>query len=133
MLLQPVRLLAFLLLPGCATIVQGAGQNLTVTTNPAGASCRLERQGAAVGVIAPTPGTLRLDKSRQELVVTCSREGHDPTTARHVSEFGPATFGNFIVGGLIASTLVTLFVLPALYLVFAAGAQRQSDIGLAHA
>lgn len=38
-----------------------------------------------------------------------------------------------IVGGLIASTLVTLFVLPALYLVFAAGAQRQSDIGLAHA
>jgi Cu/Ag efflux pump CusA len=36
-----------------------------------------------------------------------------------------------IVGGLITSTLVTLFVLPALYLVFGAGSQRQLDLGLA--
>lgn len=38
-----------------------------------------------------------------------------------------------IVGGLVASTLVTLFVMPALYLLIGAGAQHQSDLGLAGA
>ena len=36
-----------------------------------------------------------------------------------------------IIGGLVASTLVTLFVMPALYLIVGAGAERQSDLGLA--
>jgi Cu/Ag efflux pump CusA len=36
-----------------------------------------------------------------------------------------------IMGGQVASTLVTLFVVPALYLVFGAGAERQHDLGLA--
>jgi CzcA family heavy metal efflux pump len=38
-----------------------------------------------------------------------------------------------IIGGLIASTLTTLFVMPVLYLVFGAKAQRHSDLGLAGA
>jgi len=36
-----------------------------------------------------------------------------------------------IIGGVIAATLFTLFVMPALYLVVGAGAQRQFDLGLA--
>jgi CzcA family heavy metal efflux pump len=36
-----------------------------------------------------------------------------------------------IIGGVVASTLVTLFVVPALYLVIGSGAERQSDLGLA--
>jgi CzcA family heavy metal efflux pump len=36
-----------------------------------------------------------------------------------------------ILGGLVASTLVTLFVMPALYLVIGSGAERQHDLGLA--
>jgi Cu/Ag efflux pump CusA len=35
-----------------------------------------------------------------------------------------------IIGGLIASTLVTLFVIPALYQVFGAAAKRQTDLYL---
>jgi Cu/Ag efflux pump CusA len=35
-----------------------------------------------------------------------------------------------IVGGLVVSTLVTLFVMPALYLVFGATAEREADLGL---
>ncbi len=38
-----------------------------------------------------------------------------------------------IIGGLIAATLVTLFVIPALYLIAGAGAARQSDLDLADA
>ncbi len=38
-----------------------------------------------------------------------------------------------IIGGLIASTLFTLFVIPALYLIAGAGARQTSDLGLANA
>jgi Cu/Ag efflux pump CusA len=38
-----------------------------------------------------------------------------------------------IVGGLIASTLFTLFILPALYLLIGSKAQRTTDLGLAAA
>ncbi len=38
-----------------------------------------------------------------------------------------------IIGGVIASTLVTLFVIPALYLVIGSGADREPDLGLAGA
>jgi CzcA family heavy metal efflux pump len=36
-----------------------------------------------------------------------------------------------IIGGLIASSLVTLLILPALYLIIGAGGERQTDLGLA--
>jgi hypothetical protein len=99
--LRLAAILALACLPGCATIIHGTSQNVTVTTNPAGASCRLDRDVVAIGMIAPTPGTLRVDKSKNDIVVTCNREGHDATTVRHASEFGGATFGNAVVGGLI--------------------------------
>jgi len=38
-----------------------------------------------------------------------------------------------IIGGLLASTLLTMFVIPALYLTIGSKANRQSDIGLAEA
>jgi CzcA family heavy metal efflux pump len=38
-----------------------------------------------------------------------------------------------VIGGVIASTLVTLLVVPAMYLIFAARADRQPDLGLAEA
>jgi CzcA family heavy metal efflux pump len=38
-----------------------------------------------------------------------------------------------IVGGVVASTLITLFVIPALYLVVGSGANRQADLDLADA
>jgi CzcA family heavy metal efflux pump len=38
-----------------------------------------------------------------------------------------------VIGGVVASTLVTLLIVPVLYLVFAAQADRQPDLGLAQA
>ncbi len=38
-----------------------------------------------------------------------------------------------IIGGLVVSTLVTLFVMPALYQAFGAEAKRQPDLGLSGA
>jgi Cu/Ag efflux pump CusA len=38
-----------------------------------------------------------------------------------------------IIGGLIASVLITLLVIPALYLIIGSGAQRHADLGLTDA
>ncbi len=92
-------MLAVVILPGCATIIEGGGQNMTVASTPAGASCVVDRAGERLGTVAPTPGQLRLDKSKNDLLVTCSKEGYltvaQPTKPRFIG----TTFYNFIIGG----------------------------------
>lgn len=57
-----------LLLSGCATIIEGTGQSINVTTAPPGANCTIDRAGARLGQVSPTPGTLRIDKSKNDIV-----------------------------------------------------------------
>ena len=94
-------LLLLSLLPGCATLVNGTSQTVTVATTPPSASCTLDRVGARVGVIPQTPGSLRIDKSKNELSVTCSKDGFDTATVTRSPSFSGATFGNIIAGGLV--------------------------------
>lgn len=89
------------MLSACATLVSGTDQTVTVATNPAGATCMLDRMGARVGAISATPGSVRVDKSRNDLAVTCSKEGYQTATTMHSSTFNGATFGNIIAGGLV--------------------------------
>jgi hypothetical protein len=101
--MPPFRLsiLALLLLPGCATVMHGSSQNVAVITEPPGAACTLERDGVMIGSVSPTPGTVRIDKGKNDILVTCNREGFEATAIRHVSEFGGATVANVIAGGII--------------------------------
>jgi Cu/Ag efflux pump CusA len=82
-----------------------------------------------------------------DLVVRGARERLSPILASFVAIIGAllpmVAFGQIagleivqsmaivIMGGLVAATLFTLFVSPALYLVLGARAERQEDIGLA--
>ena len=38
----------------CATIVNGTSQDLYVETQPEAAACKIDRQGATVGMVNPT-------------------------------------------------------------------------------
>lgn len=89
------------LLPGCATLVNGTNQTVTVSTTPPGASCTLDRMGERVGAIGSTPGSLRIDKSKHDLSVTCSKEGYQTASTTQSASFNGATFGNLIAGGII--------------------------------
>ena len=89
------------LLPGCATIVQGGSQNVTVETNPPGATCAVDRMGQRLGMVAPTPGTVRIDKSKNDLAITCTKDGFRPASIAQTPSFGAATLGNIIAGGVI--------------------------------
>ena len=89
------------LLSGCATIMSGTDQTVTVSTTPPAATCVLDRVGSRIGAIPLTPGSVRIDKSRNDISVTCVKEGFQTAVISHSSRFNGATFGNIIVGGVI--------------------------------
>lgn len=94
-------LAAGLLLQGCATIVEGTGQNVTVATNPPGATCTVDRAGMRLGMVTPTPGSLHIQKSKNDLNVTCELPGHRTESVSQSPNFVATTIGNVLVGGLV--------------------------------
>ncbi len=94
-------LLSIVALPGCATMMEGTGQSVSVATTPAGATCEMDRAGTKLGMVNPTPGSLRIDKSKNDLDVTCSKPGYQQARTSTSPKFVGTTFGNIVFGGLI--------------------------------
>lgn len=88
-------------LSACATIVSGTTQNVTVESEPEGATCKLVRASQTIGAIANTPGTLRLNRSKDDISVVCDKEGYQQATETLSASFTGATIGNVLFGGLI--------------------------------
>lgn len=104
--MRPIISLALLaLLSGCATIVNGTSQSVAISTTPAGAHCDVARQGSHIGTVAPTPGSLHLDKSKNDIDVSCTKDGFEPATIAQSASFGGATFGNILFGGIIGASI----------------------------
>ena len=84
---------------GCATILSGKSQTITLNTNPAGARCELIREGRIVGTVETTPGAVTLDKTKHDIDVVCKKAGYSESRAFAESGTEGATFGNIILGG----------------------------------
>ena len=69
------------LMAGCATLIDGNQQAITVTTSPPGAACTLDREGSRIGVVMETPALVPVEKSKRELVVTCRKAGYQTLAA----------------------------------------------------
>jgi hypothetical protein len=93
--------LTALLTSGCATIVKGGSQGVTVKTDPPGANCDLSRKGQSVGVVNPTPGTVQLGKSATALDVICRKPGYLDASTKLSSSVQGWTFGNVLLGGFV--------------------------------
>jgi hypothetical protein len=65
---------------GCASITEGTSQDISVVTNPAGASCVFERQGMNIGSIANTPATLNIPKRKYDVTIRCNKPGYQEAT-----------------------------------------------------
>ena len=100
-LFRAIAVLPLLALGACATIVEGDDQTVTVVTDPVGAVCTLTREGGAVGVVNPTPGSIMLEKSKDDVSVICKKDGHFDETAVLSSSFQDMTIGNVIFGGIV--------------------------------
>lgn len=90
-----------LLLSGCATLVNGTSETVTVMTDPPGASCKLERGAETIGAVTSTPGSVRVDKSSRDMSVTCTKSGFQTAAMSDDSHAVAATVGNLFAGGLI--------------------------------
>ena len=94
-------LVILLILSNCATIIEGRSQEITVNTNPDGASCDLLRQDISLGTIDPTPGSIYIEKTKYDLKIICNKKGYETATYLNHSGSAGATFGNIVAGGLI--------------------------------
>ena len=99
------RLTALLLLafglPACATITSGTTQSVSVMTEPAGAACTLTREGAVVGIVNPTPGTVSVSKSSRDIAIRCTRTGYSAGAGVATPQIQAMTAGNLLLGGVI--------------------------------
>jgi len=99
-----VRLLGVAVLAGaamslgaCGTITQGTSQNITITSTPPGAHCDLDRKGEHVATLDRTPGTVKVDKTKNDIIMTCRLPGYQDASANLESGYGAGTFGNIIL------------------------------------
>jgi hypothetical protein len=86
-------------LSGCASILSGTTQTITLNTNPPGARCELVREGRVVGVVENTPGAVTLKKTKHDMDVVCKKAGYADSKEFAKSGTAGATFGNIILGG----------------------------------
>jgi len=91
--------LACVCLSGCGTITQGTSQNITITSTPPGGHCDLNRKGEHVATLDKTPGTVKVDKTKNDILLTCTMPGYQEASVNLESGYGAGTFGNIILGG----------------------------------
>jgi hypothetical protein len=86
-------------LAGCGTITQGTSQDITLTSNPPGAHCDLTRKGERIATLDRTPGVVKVDKTKHDMLLTCTLSGYQDASTSLESGYGVGTFGNIILGG----------------------------------
>ena len=94
--------LALSLLSGCASIVSGTNQPITVDTpGCAAASCRLTNDKGEWAVT--TPGSVVVNRAYGPLTIVCSKDGFASATATVTSTTKAMAFGNILFGGVIGA------------------------------
>ena len=89
-------------LAGCGTSTQGTSQNITITSAPPGARCDLKRTRRRIWRrSAKTPGVVKVDKTKNDIMLTCDMAGYQQASVNLESGYGAGTFGNIIFGGVI--------------------------------
>ncbi|WP_428411376.1 hypothetical protein [Legionella sp.] len=89
------------LLTGCASIVSGNQQKITVLTSPAqNARCALENNKGK-WYVDHTPNSIVVHRSNKDLLLTCEKPGYEKSSTKVQSKLKGLIFGNIIFGGII--------------------------------
>ena len=100
MMTRPILLLA-LLACGCSSAQSGTDQ-VTISSDPPGASCTVERGASTLGVVEPTPGVLTVSQSDKPLRVTCRKPGWRTGTGEIAALYKGIGVGRLLTGGFAA-------------------------------
>lgn len=92
---------ALVILTGCATIVKGTSQTVSLDTPGApGAECVLTSSSVGSKAVT-TPATINLEKGSQNITVRCTKRCYQPATGVIASNLEAMAAGNIIAGGPI--------------------------------
>lgn len=93
-------LLCGVALSGCASVMKGSSQSIAITTMPtSGADCVLSSKEGSWPVVSP--GVVKVERSKADIVVHCSKAGWQDATQTIPSNFEGWTMGNLLIGGVI--------------------------------
>jgi uncharacterized protein YceK len=94
---------AALVLTGCATLLEGTSQEILISTNPAGATCTLEREGQTIATVAMTPGAALVQRRKHDITIRCKKDGFQE--AVYINNSGLAS--GAVAGNVAADLLLT--------------------------
>jgi len=86
-------ILILMLSSACSTVIEGRSQEITVKSSPEGAQCLIKQADDIVARIT-TPGTAEVQKTKNDLVILCSKAGYESVSATDRSGMALATLGN---------------------------------------
>jgi hypothetical protein len=90
-------------LAGCATVVgDGSSQDISVMSNPPGATCVFYRQGAAIGTIQSTPGNLTVKRRKHDINIKCDKAGY-----AQAEYFNKSGLSSMVAGNIAADLILT--------------------------
>lgn len=89
------------LMAGCGTIVEGTHQDIAISSTPDGAHCEATRKGEALATVDSTPGKVTVRKTKDDILLKCTKVGYQESSKYLHSGMAAGTFGNIIAGGLI--------------------------------
>jgi uncharacterized protein YceK len=93
----------FSLLSGCASIVDGTSQNVSVETPPVtGAACSLKNDKGSWQIVS-TPGSAVVHKSTQPIFIHCQKKGYKTAYQNFQSSTKGIIAGNAVFGGFIGA------------------------------
>lgn len=87
-----------LLLQACASIIEGTTQTIAIQSVPAGADCRLLREGMVVASVT-TLGEVTVEKTKHDMTIECEKDGYEVTTVNLDSGIEESAWGNIVLGG----------------------------------
>ena len=82
---------------GCATIVEGTTQSITVDVAPPTGTCIVSRQGEQLGISTPEKRVVSISKSQHDLLFSCSAPGYQGKTETLSSNMAAATVVSFFM------------------------------------
>lgn len=93
----------FCLLGGCASIVKGTNQSISITTTPVdGARCELSNN-KGTWYVNNTPASITVHRSFEELNVRCEKRGYGKGRLSVKSNTTASVAGNVLLGGVIGA------------------------------
>jgi hypothetical protein len=108
MMLRAGALGAAVMASGCATVFDGTSQEITVNTNPPGATCVFTRNGTVIGTIQSTPALLSVQKRKYDIMISCNKPGYAQGTYLNHSGVSVAIAGNIVADVLLTAGISSI-------------------------